>query len=448
VYDYEHSGGYGGGNSQQFEGRSVTGGYVYRGPIEQLQGMYVFADWSSRQVWAMEIDRDANGGLGGVVPGSLIDLTEAFERPLGGLGGFGNGVTAFGEDGEGNLYFAELGGRLFRICEDCGPPPPPPPMLLVPGPTIREEFDSSHDYLTGAVPPDGFWDGVRNQDNAGDDFNANSSSAGQLTIGIEPGGWDDDNSTDGPMLYREVDAGSLFEVRVKITDQTTGNWSSAGIIVRVPGPLGDDENFITAHSFLPNGGPRATMSNVVNGGETELFEGVDSADDLMFLRLVNNGDGEFEMFTSSTGDENDWISRNVAVNPALAAAQEANLPVEVGLWTGSFPNGISGTAQFDWFEIILGVPAGDYNGDGIVNAGDYVVWRNTVGDTVTPYEGADGDGDGEITHDDYLAWLANFSKQIPDLQNGHATGVPEPGTWGIAGIGVFCWLAIRRRSIA
>jgi len=57
VYDYPYGGGYGTGGAPVFAGRSVTGGYVYRGPLTELQGMYVFGDWSSRQIWAMQIDR-------------------------------------------------------------------------------------------------------------------------------------------------------------------------------------------------------------------------------------------------------------------------------------------------------------------------------------------------------------------------------------------------------
>src|SRR5687768_9369295 len=80
AYDYEHGGDYGSGGAPAFEGRTVTGGLVYRGPIEQLQGMYIFGDWSSHQVWGVRIDRDANGGLGGVVPGSLTNFSAMFNR--------------------------------------------------------------------------------------------------------------------------------------------------------------------------------------------------------------------------------------------------------------------------------------------------------------------------------------------------------------------------------
>ena len=39
------------------DGRSVTGGYVYRGPsVPSLTGKYVYADYSSRHVWAISYD--------------------------------------------------------------------------------------------------------------------------------------------------------------------------------------------------------------------------------------------------------------------------------------------------------------------------------------------------------------------------------------------------------
>jgi hypothetical protein len=51
---------------------------------------------------------------------------------------------------------------------------------------------------------------------------------------------------------------------------------------------------------------------------------------------------------------------------------------------------------------------GDYNQDGVVNLGDYTVWRDTLGAYVLPYDGADGDGSGVVDADDYEVWKARF----------------------------------------
>jgi hypothetical protein len=77
--------------------------------------MYIFGDWSSHQVWGLRIDRDANGGLGDVVPGSLTNLSVPFNRLTGSGTAATEGVTSFGEDESGNLYFVELGGELYKI---------------------------------------------------------------------------------------------------------------------------------------------------------------------------------------------------------------------------------------------------------------------------------------------------------------------------------------------
>ena len=47
---------------------------------------------------------------------------------------------------------------------------------------------------------------------------------------------------------------------------------------------------------------------------------------------------------------------------------------------------------------------GDYNGDGSVDAADYVVWRKSLGENVTPYSCADGSGNGLVDQDDYSVW--------------------------------------------
>lgn len=81
---------------------------------------------------------------------------------------------------------------------------------------------------------------------------------------------------------------------------------------------------------------------------------------------------------------------------------------------------------------------GDYNRDGVVNAADYVVWRNTEGDSLARGSGADGDFDGQVTPADYAVWQANFGGTAFGSggvsSTDAASRVPEPAA------GVLCWL--------
>ena len=74
---------------------------------------------------------------------------------------------------------------------------------------------------------------------------------------------------------------------------------------------------------------------------------------------------------------------------------------------------------------------GDYNGDGRVDAADYTVYRDTLGNSVPNASGADGDGDGVIDEDDYQVWLANFGNEVAG-SFALATAVPEPTTGAFA----------------
>ncbi|QDT69920.1 G8 domain protein [Planctomycetes bacterium MalM25] len=61
---------------------------------------------------------------------------------------------------------------------------------------------------------------------------------------------------------------------------------------------------------------------------------------------------------------------------------------------------------------------GDFNGDGLVNAADYSVWRDTLGAQVVPLSGADHSGDGRVGSEDYEAWRDNYGAQA---SHSHAT---------------------------
>jgi hypothetical protein len=66
---------------------------------------------------------------------------------------------------------------------------------------------------------------------------------------------------------------------------------------------------------------------------------------------------------------------------------------------------------------------GDYNGDGQVNAADYIVYRNNQGLVTNLFNGLADPDSGEIDLEDYDYWASNFGNMSG---GGSATVVPEP----------------------
>ena len=80
-------------------------------------------------------------------------------------------------------------------------------------------------------------------------------------------------------------------------------------------------------------------------------------------------------------------------------------------WGSGFGGG-NADAKLVRVEFLGNLPtlSGDYNQDNVVDAADYVVWRNTV-DSTTDFR-ADGNGDGVIDAGDYDIWRANFGATL------------------------------------
>lgn len=98
VYVYKHGGG-------STEGMSVTGGYVYRGPIKELQGRYVFADYQNPRIWSFVLNH-----------GKADDFQDHTDE-LQPEGGRITLIPSFAEDNDGNLFIVDLTGSIYRIIE-------------------------------------------------------------------------------------------------------------------------------------------------------------------------------------------------------------------------------------------------------------------------------------------------------------------------------------------
>jgi Ca2+-binding RTX toxin-like protein len=91
IYYYDHS-----------VGHSITGGYVYRGEGEALQGQYFFADFVQGKVFTLRFDGSA---------WVATDRTSQIATDV----GFVTNPTSFGEDARGNLYLTDFDGEVFRL---------------------------------------------------------------------------------------------------------------------------------------------------------------------------------------------------------------------------------------------------------------------------------------------------------------------------------------------
>lgn len=110
-----------GGNIQ---GLSITGGYVYRGPISELQGKYFFADFATSglqgNVFSLMWDGTTPTGTTADLYSELLRWNFEFVN-----GPFTvNAISSFGEDAAGNLYIMDWGsgangdigtGEIYKI---------------------------------------------------------------------------------------------------------------------------------------------------------------------------------------------------------------------------------------------------------------------------------------------------------------------------------------------
>jgi glucose/arabinose dehydrogenase len=85
-------------------GAAITGGYVYRGPEDGLQGAYLFADFVSGRVFSLERDATGAPAVSERTGQLAFAAGEALNRPV-----------SFGEDAEGRLYAVDFDGEVFRL---------------------------------------------------------------------------------------------------------------------------------------------------------------------------------------------------------------------------------------------------------------------------------------------------------------------------------------------
>jgi glucose/arabinose dehydrogenase len=94
IFEYDHA-----------TGKSITGGYVYRGKIKSIQGQYFYADWITPKIWSITYD--------GKKVTEEKDWTQLFAqkgKPI-------KAISSFGQDPQGELYIISHVGNIYAIVE-------------------------------------------------------------------------------------------------------------------------------------------------------------------------------------------------------------------------------------------------------------------------------------------------------------------------------------------
>lgn len=104
VYEYDHTAPPG---DDDFEGNSIFGGYVYRGPDPELQGTYFFGDSVSGNLWSFDPNDPS---------GTVDNINTELTPNVGSL----NALVSFGEDAVGNLYILDIASSLFGQAANTG----------------------------------------------------------------------------------------------------------------------------------------------------------------------------------------------------------------------------------------------------------------------------------------------------------------------------------------
>lgn len=193
---------------------------------------------------------------------------------------------------------------------------------------------------------------------------------------------------------------------------------------------------------------------------------------------IPNGDANFDgvlnlvdldivganYYTASPTANKTWAAGDFAsVDPLYAAnAVDANIVnlVDLELFADTWLNvleqpitegeltsrGYAGqflTDVLDVFGFNTGL-AGDFDLNGLVDGGDFLLWQRQFGTTVEAGTGADADGNGTIDAADLAVWNENFGAgSTPEVV---AAAVPEPSTLLLGTLAVAGVARLRRRQ--
>jgi hypothetical protein len=252
-------------------------------------------------------------------------------------------------------------------------------------------------------------------------------------------------------------------------DGSTQHWSGSSpenVADAGPNGTGDNALFITAHGFQGPGGKLLAYNdgfqwdgNWTAAGVAQIAMDVRNPNQYPLMMRIGiagpdgfGGGGSLDTHVStspiSVPADNAWHSitfpataadfttMNEPFNVAAALAGVSHFRILHNPQIAFVGATVNGSFYVDNIRALAAAepPTGDYNGNGTVDAADYVVWRKMLNQSVTPGSGADGTGpggtpDGVVNDLDYSFWRSQFgSTSAAAGTASNAAAVPEPAT--------------------
>jgi hypothetical protein len=126
-----------------------------------------------------------------------------------------------------------------------------------------------------------------------------------------------------------------------------------------------------------------------------------------------------------SADSAHWANGTMSVVYGGSASQEAAMDPDVqnGMRKGFTELDAAAMKDIGWDVVPLPGTSGDYNNNGVVDAADYVAWRNRLNQLVNLPNDATP---GSVTSSDYALWRTNFGRMQGTGSAAPLAAVPEP----------------------
>ena len=234
------------------------------------------------------------------------------------------------------------------------------------------------------------------------------------------------------------------------TADLTANFSP-GVLTLGPNSVNDPNPFW----YTPAGGPGSTGNKITDANFYQESTGVLTAQTVHFSGTVLTNTmiapyTQVAFIKDFAPDYSSNVTVTVPLTPgpfsvSLLTDPDPARHVQFGFAVSGPDVWITDRAPVGTVTLAVAAPAvaGDYNSNGIVDAADYNVWRDHLGQSFT-LPNRDTTNSGNVNQQDYTFWKTRFGA----ISGGGALGVgavPEPATW-LLGLTALCGLMAMRRQ--